>query len=283
MATGRKDVRVSVLIPCFEDGAFLPSAVESVREEEPVEVVIVDDGSQDELTRRTLSDLAAREDVKVVRQERNRGVSVTRTMARKVASAPYLFTLDADDELLPGMLAPMADRLDADPGLDACYGDYQEIGTSNDVRRMPARLDAYRVAFINEYPTGAMFRASALEKVGAWRDALKGYEDWDVWMALAEEGLRAEHVGRGTVTWRYRQHEGRLLASARENHATLYDALRQSHPRLFSELSEHRRRSDLPWYFKAAFPVMYGKRPLMPGRSRVKRLIARTGIVDRIR
>jgi len=71
-------------------------------------------------------------------------------------SAPYVYPLDADDLALPGVLARMADRLDADSGAVACVGDIAEFGDHELVREIPARLDPYRVALTNEYPITAM-------------------------------------------------------------------------------------------------------------------------------
>jgi glycosyltransferase involved in cell wall biosynthesis len=63
-------VRVAVVIPCFNDGATLGEAVESLRLrlEEPCEVVIVDDGSTDAGTLEELRRLSSA-GVTVVSQE----------------------------------------------------------------------------------------------------------------------------------------------------------------------------------------------------------------------
>ena len=49
--------RVAVVVPCFNDGETLPAALASLRGEEDHELVVVDDGSDDEATLDTLSRL----------------------------------------------------------------------------------------------------------------------------------------------------------------------------------------------------------------------------------
>ena len=84
----------------------------------------------------------------------------------------------------------MADLLDANPDAVACVGDIAEFGDHELVRRIPDRLDPYRVALTNEYPITALYRRSAVAAIGAWRPYYEhpGYEDWNVWMGLAERG-----------------------------------------------------------------------------------------------
>ena len=72
------DAAISVVIPCHDDGATLGEAVDSaLRQDVPVDVIVVDDGSTDPGTAEVLRGLAAR-GVRVLRQE-NRGPGPART------------------------------------------------------------------------------------------------------------------------------------------------------------------------------------------------------------
>ena len=276
--------RVTVAMPCFNDGRFIEEAIDSVREREPVALIVVDDASDDPTTTSVLERLES-SGVTVLRHDRNRGAAAARNTALAAAETRFLFTLDSDDVAMEGALAKLADRLDAPDRPAAAFGDYLELGGRAELRRMPPRLDAYRIAFINEYPTSALFRTEVVRALGGWseRDRLHGYEDWDLWMALAERGHRGVHVGHDTVVWGYRQHEGRQLAEARRHHALVYDQLKALHPDLFRSLARHRRESSLGLVYQALFPVVYGRRPLLPEHSPVKRVLARTPFVRRLR
>ena len=78
--------RVAVIIPCHDDGALLREALASVEEEEPVEIVVVDDGSTDPGTRIVLDELAAAGTM-VIRQE-NRGAAEARSAGLRATTAP---------------------------------------------------------------------------------------------------------------------------------------------------------------------------------------------------
>jgi glycosyltransferase involved in cell wall biosynthesis len=272
--------RVAVIIPCHGEGALLLEAVRSVEETEPVELVVVDDASPDAATR-TLLDGLERDGVRVLRLTENGGVGNARMAALETTAAPYVYPLDADDQALPGVLARMADALDADPGAAACVGDIAEFGDHELVRAIPPRLDPYRVALTNEYPITALYRRSAIAAVGGWRPFYErqGYEDWNLWMGLAERGERIVHLGG--PGYRRRLHGQRLNQQARARHRERYEAMRRAHPQLFAHLSEHRRRSDLSPARKLLYPLVHGARAEVPFERRIKPWFDRLGIWTR--
>jgi glycosyltransferase involved in cell wall biosynthesis len=273
-------MRIAVLIPCHGEGALIADAVRSVQEDEPVEIAVVDDASRDDATSATLEALE-REGVEVIRLSENQGVGNARTTAFEATQAPYVYPLDADDLAIPGVLARMADLLDADPGADVCVGDIVEFGDHELVRAIPPRLDPYRVALTNEYPITALYRRSAVEAAGAWRPFYErqGYEDWNLWMGLAERGARIVHLG--APGYRRRLHGQRLNQLARTRHRERYEAMRRAHPDLFGRLREHRRASDLSRAKRALYPLLYGPRAEIPFERQIKPWFDRLGIWTR--
>jgi glycosyltransferase involved in cell wall biosynthesis len=270
------DARVVVIIPCYQDGRLAKEAVRSIREDEPVEVVVVDDHSPDAETATALAELEA-DGVTVVRHEHNRGPAEARASGMSVSSAPYVFPLDADDHAVEGALGRMADSLDAHPEAGVCFGDYVEFGESEILRAVPPALDPYRLAYTNEYPISSLFRRSLLAEVGAWPTML-GYEDWHLWMTLAERGTTAVHLGAGIPIYRRRLHGDRLLTASRDVHPQLYARLRTDHPRLFADLPAHRGRSELGRVRKVLYPVVYGPRRRYRWEGSVKSLLDRLGV-----
>lgn len=92
---------ISFVIPCFNSGDYLVEAVESLLEQPhafPYEVVIVDDGSDDQSTLRAISLCAERARVRVVRQDHS-GHHAARNVGIDAASFAYVMQLDADDRL----------------------------------------------------------------------------------------------------------------------------------------------------------------------------------------
>jgi glycosyltransferase involved in cell wall biosynthesis len=277
-ATGSESaVRVTVLVPCYNDGPLMLEAVDSIDEHEPVDVLVVDDCSEDPETIRAFEQLDAGR-ATVIRLERNEGLAVARNTALARARTPYVFPLDADDLSMPGVLGKMADKLDADPGVAVCFGDYLEFGRQQLVRAVPPDLDAYRLAYVNEYPVSSLFRRRDLLAVGGWQDLTPGYEDWNLWLTLVEHGYRGAHLGPGIVTYQRRLHGERLLTRAKRQHRSHYRQIRAAHPDVFANLGRHRRASDLAAHRKLLYPIVYGSRPRFAFEQSIKRLLDRAGV-----
>jgi glycosyltransferase involved in cell wall biosynthesis len=262
--------RIAVIVPCFNDGAITHQAVDSLAAQEPTELVVVDDASTDPATAEALQALRNR-GITVIRHEVNQGLSAARMTGLRATVARFVFPLDSDDLVAPGSLTPLADLLERRPDAAVAFADYEEFGTRERIVAVPPRLDPFRIAYRNEYPVSAMFRRAALERVGGWRDVagLVGYEDWNLWMALAEGGETGLHAGAGTVALRRRIHGNRMLGDAGRRHRELYGHLRRLHPTLFGEIRRHRRASDLTPVKRSLYPVLYGARPPLGLWSRV--------------
>lgn len=242
--------RVAVVIPCFDDGATVGEAVESLRGEEPHELVVVDDGSTDPGTLRTLDELEAG-GVRVLHQG-NGGLSAARMAGVGATAAPYVYPLDADDLLVPGALAALADALDADPAAKLAWGDVEIFGDFEGRVAGARSFDPWQLTYVSEIPVASLLRRDALLEAGGWQ--LRGYEDWDLWMAFAERGWRGVYVGRPVI--RHRQHGRRLVASMLDSFGAVYAGLRERHLPLFEARRANWRRSDAPWRVKLLFPLI---------------------------
>jgi glycosyltransferase involved in cell wall biosynthesis len=275
---GGDRARVAVLVPCFNDPLVL-DAVTSIDESEPVEVAVVDDASTEPAALAALDELRRR-GVNVIRHAQNRGLAQSRMSALHATQAPYVYPLDADDLAVPGILAQMADRLDAEPGLDLCLGDYAEFGDSNAIIAVPERLDPYRLLYTHEYGP-SLFRREPLVAVGGWAQPGHvglAYEDWHLLMSLVERGARAGHMGPGVIVYRRRLHGGRMLSAARKRHRAIYRSLRRAHPQLFAARRAHRRASDLSRARKVLYPIVYGGRPRFAFELKIRFWLDRLGV-----
>ncbi len=255
---------VTVVIPCFNDGATLTEAVRSAQAQDRIdELVVVDDGSTDADTLgvfRSLQDEA----VRVVHRP-NGGLGAARMTGVLATSSDYVFCLDADDRLLPGALAKLAAALDGDPGLALAWGDYRLFGERSWRQETAPSLDPWQISYQNDIPASVLIRRSALLTSGGW-ELRGGYEDWDMLMGLAERGERGLRVP--IVVYEYRQHGVRMLGESAIRHGKIYASLRHRHPSLFASRRRAWRRSDAPWALKLALPIIFAL-PVGPNRRRL--------------
>lgn len=259
---GTSSPRIAVVIPCFNDGEFVAEAARSVQEAEPVEIVIVDDGSTDPGTKQVLADLQATGVARVVAHDANAGLSAARMTGVAVTSAAYVFPLDADDVLEPGSLASLADRLDADAEVAFTYGHGWYLHEDFGWNARP--WDPFVLLYLNGWGPSCMVRRGALLAVGGWtlNDC---YEDWDFLLGLAEHGYRGAPVDQ--LVLHYRRHLGaRQNVRCLKRHGEVYRLLRARHAPLFARRAELAASSPMPWWQRFVLPIRHGARPLLPFR-----------------
>ena len=117
---------VSVVIPCYGYGHFLPQAVSSVLHDQAgvdVRVLIIDDASEDgsaDVARRIA---ASDSRVEVIVHDSNKGnIATFNEGLLEWADGDYCLLLSADDRATPGALERARDLLDANPSVGFVYG-----------------------------------------------------------------------------------------------------------------------------------------------------------------
>ena len=262
---GAERAGVTVIIPCFNDGATLLDAVGSVRAQgRELELVVVDDGSTDAATLEALAALEA-EGVRVIHRP-NGGVAAARMSGVEATKAEYVLALDADDRLVPGALDSLAGALDEDPGLAVVWGDYRLFGDRSYRQRTARVLDPWQLTYQNDLPATMMVRRSALLAAGGWAGHA---EDWHLWMSLAEHSLQGRHLD--AVVYEYRQHGvRRLRGELTDTHGKLRAELRDSHRALFERRRALWRSSRSPLALRLALPLIF----IVPIGENRRRLLA---------
>jgi glycosyltransferase involved in cell wall biosynthesis len=263
---GEKRARgsVAVVIPCFNDGATLVDAVASAQSQDvPAEIIVVDDGSTDHATI-ALTEILEADGIRVIRQA-NEGPAPARMAGVRATEADYVFPLDADDLIAPRGLERLTAVLDRNPDVAAAWGSIQSFGQLEHVHRSRPTLDPWQVSYQNHLPICSLYRREAVLEVGGWQ-LPGGYEDWDLWMSLAERGWRG--IGIPDVTAHYRAQSGRRLSRSSGRHAERMTRLRARHPSLFAARGRNRLASPAPRLLKIALP-MIDALPLSPTRKRL--------------
>ncbi|SNS90190.1 Glycosyl transferase family 2 [Geodermatophilus saharensis] len=204
---------LSVLIPAYNAADTIGEALESVLTQlpAPLEVVVSDDGSEDDLTG-VLAGFGER--VRVVRGP-NRGLATARNRAAAAARGELLGLLDADDVWLPGRAAALTEAAAARPDLSIVTTD---AWVTQDGRPDPASYYGLRHFEVDDqeeyilrenfvFGAGAV-RARALAEVGGYDPVARWAEDWDLWLRLIHRGHRAGMVD--VPLYEYRRRTGSL-------------------------------------------------------------------------
>jgi glycosyltransferase involved in cell wall biosynthesis len=181
--------RISVLMPCFNHGAFIGEAIESVLAQtcQDFEIVVVDDGSTDTVTVQTLAQLKTVRTT-VLRTE-NRGLPAARNYAARHASGDVFCALDADDKLAATWFEKAIGVLDARAEI-AFVSHWLETFGDEHWTWKPERCDLPSLLARNAVNGAALVRRNAFEAVGGYDESMReGCEDWDFWLRLVEHGF----------------------------------------------------------------------------------------------
>jgi hypothetical protein len=229
--------RVSVLLTVYNHAELVCQAIRSVASAsiEDLELIVVDDASTDgsaEVVRESCAE-APWLDSKLVQRSVNSGLpAVARNLALEHARGELLFILDADNMVLPLGIPKLKAALEENPEAAFAYGIIQKFDASG-----PVGLESWldwdpeRLLYGNYIDAKAMIRRSALEAVGGYPDeqALAGWEDFALWLAIAEAGMGGIRVP--DFIGRYRVSQYSMLSITGVDHSTAWNTLLRKYPK----------------------------------------------------
>jgi GT2 family glycosyltransferase/SAM-dependent methyltransferase len=221
---------VSVVIPCFNLGAYLDEAVQSVlaQTRQDLELLVVDDGSDDPVTQHLLASYR-RPRTRIIRTA-NRGVSAARNTGLEEARGRYVSFLDADDLFEPRFLEATIGRLEGDDSLAFASCWLTAFGAKRFAWE-PQRCDLTWLLAEDTVCTAAPVRREALLAVGGFdeRAALDGYEDWKLAIDLVEQGHRGAIVPERLFRYRIRPGSKTSERTGPRNHMRVFELLLEDH------------------------------------------------------
>lgn len=215
---------VSVVIPCYNQARYLPEAIASVLAacRHPLEIIVVDDGSTDQRTKRYLDEAQqiAPSVVRIHRQA-NQGLSGARNSGIALARGSFIQLLDADDLLAPGKIDAQVAQLQVNPNLDISVSNFLLCDELRSDFSKPeeaiAQFDLTEQDFLYRWERGfaipihcGLFRYHVLTNV-QFDTHTQAKEDWLFWTSLAMVGMQFGYIHGHWAT--YRQHEGSMRRS----------------------------------------------------------------------
>lgn len=184
---------VSVVMPVRDGARFLDEAVASVVNQSlgELELIVVDDGSED-ATAAILAAWSARDArIRVVTRAASGGVAVALRDGISQARSDLLARLDADDRAAPNRLRRQVETFHARPELGllgTAARHIDEHGRAVRIEVPPTGSEvatALRHANVFFHPS-VMVRRSAYNAAGGYRAQIGPAEDYDLWLRIAE-------------------------------------------------------------------------------------------------
>jgi glycosyltransferase involved in cell wall biosynthesis len=207
--------RVSIVIPCYNDGATLREAlasVEEVRNANVLEVIIVDDGSSEAETTRILNEVA--EAGYRVLPQSNRGVGAARNAGIRLAKGEFILPLDSDNRLRDVYLNEGVSLLKKHPSIGVIYTDAEYFGDRSGRWHVP-NFNLSSLLRMNFIDACALYRKKLWEELGGYDEQAVciGLEDWDFWLRVAWHGGSFVHLPK--IGFDYRVRRGSLIVKTR--------------------------------------------------------------------
>ncbi|WP_342647780.1 glycosyltransferase [Mucilaginibacter sp. CSA2-8R] len=197
---------ISVIIPCFNSGEFLMSAIDSVQNNSSAynfEVIIINDGSTDQYTLDLLKELSAKS-YKVINQE-NKGAANARNKGVKSASGKYLLMLDSDNRIYPDFIARSIKKLEASEKIGVAYGNVNFIGDVSHKRMFIIReFDPHILMLHNFIDMCAVIRKKTWDELNGLDEGLVALEDWELWLRVYKAGWEFCYIDEVAFDYRVR-------------------------------------------------------------------------------
>jgi len=196
--------KVSVIIPCYNQGHFLGEALASLERstEKDVEIIIVNDGSTDENTNKIINELdSARY---IVLNQRNQGLAMARNNGIAMAKGKYILPLDADNYIDPELISKAVDELESNAEIDIVYTDCTVFGDLQEQKTVGA-FNFIKLLNENYIDALTVYRKKVWE-VNKGYDAkmpFMGWEDWDFWINSHKNGFKFHYINQSLYYYRH--------------------------------------------------------------------------------
>jgi GT2 family glycosyltransferase len=234
------EVMFTVLVPLYRtDPEHFRDMVGSVlaQTETSFELVLVDDGSEDDRLTELLAEAAAADPrVRIVALPENQGISAASQAGLEAATGRFVALLDHDDLLDPRALAVVRDALTKFPDADLLYTDEDQLHDDGSFRaafRKPV-FSPERLRGQNYIGHLSVFRRSLLTEVGGFRPGFDGSQDYDLVLRVTERARSVVHIPEVVYHWRIH----RASVSHRSGNAPVFDAAQRA-------LAEHLERTGI--------------------------------------
>jgi hypothetical protein len=232
---------LSVIVPLYNHRDDIVAALGSLERSSRLdwEAVIVDDASTDGGGGAVQDWLESRPHLacRLVAHELNRGLPAARNTGVHHARADRLLMLDADNEVRPAGIGRLMDALDADPKASFAYGIMERFSADGPTGLVSTfGWDPERLRSSNYIDAFSLIRREAIVAMGGYTEEARlfGWEDYDLWVRMAEAGRHGTFVPE--IVARYKVGHSSMISLTNVSTADAYAALADHAPNLMSGL-----------------------------------------------
>lgn len=252
---------VSIIIPCYNQGLYLGECIDSIDKQtyKNIEVIIVNDGSTDEITINFLNELEKfRKDIKIINQSNN-GVCNARNNGILNCRGHYILPLDGDDKIAATYIEKCVQILDDNSQLNIVYCIGKCFGYKNGI----FVLDDFSVSKMlkqNLVFCSAMFRKSDFDRTKGYNsNMIYGYEDWDFWLSMIENENEFFRINEILFFYRIKSFSRNVQTSTGnlEQRLKMIKQIVQNHENLYAKYKV--KASDIEPVYKSKFELYFMK------------------------
>jgi len=181
--------KVSIIVPCFNQAQFLGEALDSILAQtySNWECIIVNDGSSDNTEIIANFYLAKNNQFKYIYQN-NAGLSSARNTGIKNSSGEYILPLDSDDKISPSYIEEAVKILNNNSQIKIVYSNAEFFGAKTGLWKL-TDFSLEKILLENMIFCTALYRRTDYDKtVGYNSNMIYGWEDWDLWLSILEQG-----------------------------------------------------------------------------------------------
>jgi len=126
------ELKVSIVVPVYNVSDYIERCVSSIMRQtyENIECIFVDDCTPDDSMQKIqeiLRDYKGSIEFKLLKHERNRGLSAGRNTGTQAATGDLIYYLDSDDEIYEDSIETLVSDFEANPDADLIQGNTQRI------------------------------------------------------------------------------------------------------------------------------------------------------------
>lgn len=187
-------VKVSVIMPCYNDGQYIEEAIDSVLNQsyKDIELIIIDDGSDDEYTINVINNIF-HEKIKVLHTDHLRPAGA-RNYGISLSTGKYILPVDSDDKIEPTYIEQAVNILEGNPEIGIVYCQADLFGEQSGRWDLP-NYSFETMLLDNIVFVTALFYKEDWEKVGGFNTTMdSGMEDYDFWLSILGLGKQIYQI-----------------------------------------------------------------------------------------